>query len=431
MAMYGRYAHHIFPFIDSQDNFYAAQHSDGLICRVINEADGTDHSWGLGPDHARTVNPPLFGWAEIETYKVTADRDRLRLILPALEHYIDWIRRHRSGADTPHHLYWSNGQASGMDNTPRDTDRPQPADGWDSHSATDHAGWIDLSSQMVMAYNDLAYICRELGQKRQSAQYTKQADSIAARINRWLWDDRAGLYFDVDPSGRKTSWITASTFWPMLAGVASPSQCAALVRHLVDPHLFWTPIPVPSLACNQPGYDKMGCYWKGGVWAPVNYMIVEGLKKNGYDSLAVALSTRYLDALARVYDKTHTLWECYSPEIYSPATNASGVNLVEPDFVGWTGLGPISMFLATIIGVELDAPHNLIRWHISAPCRHGVEQLMFHGAPVDLLATPVPHGYQLTMRSAQRITVEVIFGTRTTTFHLVPDKTLTQTVLHT
>ena len=36
MAMFGRYAHHVFPFIESHDNFYARQHEDGMICRVIN-----------------------------------------------------------------------------------------------------------------------------------------------------------------------------------------------------------------------------------------------------------------------------------------------------------------------------------------------------------------------------------------------------------
>jgi len=55
MTMFGRYANNIFPFINSQDNFYAAQHQNGMICRVINESDGSDHEWGLGHNFARTI----------------------------------------------------------------------------------------------------------------------------------------------------------------------------------------------------------------------------------------------------------------------------------------------------------------------------------------------------------------------------------------
>lgn len=84
MTMYGRYANYIFPFIESQDNFYAAQHSDGLICRVINESDGKDHWWGLGPHFARAINPPLFAWAEIETSKISGDKSRFKIVFPVL-----------------------------------------------------------------------------------------------------------------------------------------------------------------------------------------------------------------------------------------------------------------------------------------------------------------------------------------------------------
>jgi len=144
MTMFGRYANNIFPFINSQDNFYAAQHQNGMICRVINESDGSDHEWGLGHNFARTINPPLFAWAEVETYKFTGDKARLSLVLPVLEKYAEWIDKNRTDSKTPHHLYWSNGQASGMDNTARDTGRP--TDG-DVHSAHDPMGWVDMSSQ--------------------------------------------------------------------------------------------------------------------------------------------------------------------------------------------------------------------------------------------------------------------------------------------
>lgn len=428
MAMFGRYAHHIFPFIASQDNFYASQHADGMICRVINENDGSDHWWGMGVDNARAINPPLFSWAEVQTYMATADKSRFALVLEPLEHYVEWIERNRCGGDTPHRLYWSNGQASGMDNTPRDLGRPEPGDGWNCHSAIDHMGWEDLSSQMVMCYNELAYICRELGHKAKAEKYARKAKEIARRINAWMWDDTAGLYRDVTPAGEKTSWITIATFWPLLAGIASEEQGARLVENLKDPGLFWSRNPVPSLALNQPEYDRMGCYWRGGVWAPTNYMVVEGLKRYGYDDLAEEIARRYLEMLTRVYAKTRTLWEVYSPEIDSPATNASGIHLVEPEFVGWTGLGPISMLIETILGIEVDAPAQTIRWRINGPGRQGIRNLTFAGGRVDLVATPTSEGYEAVMKSDRPVKIILSTERGDTTIHLEPAREIRTTI---
>lgn len=427
MTLFGRYAHHIFPFIDSNDNFYASQHPDGMINRVINESDGTDHWWGQGPDNARAINPPLFGWAEVQTYMATGDKSRFALVVEPLKHYAQWLEAHRRGHDTPHQLYWNNGQGA-MDNTPRDNGRPSPEANWDCHSAIDHEGWVDMSSQMVMCFRDLAYICKELGQKRQARLYSVRADSIASRINHWLWDDTSGLYFDVTPAGKKKSDITVATFWPMLAGVASHEQCARLVKNLRDTSLFWRPIPVPSLAANQPQYDRMGCYWRGGVWAPTNYMVVEGLKKNGYRDVAIDITKRYLGALSQVYGSTGTLWETYSPEIYAPATNASGKVLVQRNFVGWTGLGPISMLIETIIGIEMDASQNTISWNLSADCRCGVQNLMFNGGRVSLVATPVAGGYDVKLSSEKALNVAITVGSSTQTLKLEPNSEVFKTI---
>ncbi len=42
MIMFWKYAFHIFPSIESHDNFYVCQEEDGYICREIREADGTN-----------------------------------------------------------------------------------------------------------------------------------------------------------------------------------------------------------------------------------------------------------------------------------------------------------------------------------------------------------------------------------------------------
>lgn len=385
--MFGRYINHIYPFILSHDNFYAVQHEDGMICRVLN-LDGSDHYWGQGPDNARAINPPLYTWAEWENYLVTGDDSRFEKIIPVLEKYGEFIDKNRIGYDTPHKLYWSNGQASGMDNTPRDVGRPEPGDGWDYNSAIDHMGWIDLSSQMVMYYHYLSLMCDRVGEKSKAKKYSSKAENIKKLINQWMWDETSGLYYDVDTQGVRTRWITAATFWPLLAGVSDSIQSNKLVDNLLDPNLFWRRTPVPSLAYGQEYYCDSGRYWQGGTWAPLNYMIVQGLVKNGYEKDALDLTYKYLDAIWRVFLDTGYFWEVYSAEMYIPSTQASGVLMCKKNYMGWTALAPISMMIENVIGLRCDAEHNRIVWNITQQCEHGMKNFHFNGKTIDLMAKP-------------------------------------------
>ncbi|MBQ8721984.1 MAG: alpha,alpha-trehalase, partial [Paludibacteraceae bacterium] len=96
----------------------------------------------------------------------------------------------------------------------------------------------------------------------------------------------------------------------------------------------------------------------------------------------------------KVYETTGTIWELYSPEMPIPATDATGVQTVKPDFVGWSGLIPISMFIENIIGINADAVTNKVVWHSRSEKRHGVEGLRFGDVVTSLV------------RSGNRVSVE-------------------------
>lgn len=377
MTMFGRYAFHIFPFVKSNDNFYAAQHADGMICRVINELDGTDHEWGQGENLARAINPPLFGWSEIETYMFTGDVSRLKKILPTLEKYAKWIEINRTDSKTEHKLYWSNGQASGMDNTARDNDRTLPLKGGGKHSAYDPMGWVDLSSQMVMFYNHLSFICEKTGEQQKSIYYKNLATNKTELINKYMWNDSTGLYHDITPDCVQTPWKTVASFWPMVAQISSKEQAEKLVANILNPSLFWRPLPLPSLAADEKQYDVNGRYWLGSVWAPTSYMVVKGLNIYGYNETASTIAEKFLNSMYQVYLSTGTIWETYSPEMFMPATNATGKYMCQKDFVGWSGLVPISMLIEDIIGIDVNAPENVITWRIQRKDKHGLKKLRF------------------------------------------------------
>ncbi len=365
ILMFARYGNAAFPAIQTLDNFYCRQRANGFIGREIHRSDGLE-TFVDGPKDA--VNPPLFSWAEVESFRLTGDKSRFAMVLPPLEHYVAWLNRDgdpesangtdwqdhgRRAAGSVHHLYWNTPLGSGMDNTPRHGN-----------------GWVDMSCQMVIQYNNLATICDELELPAKAAAYRAEAKSIGERINRWCWNEEDGFYYDVDNDGSQFRVKTAGGFWPMVAGVAGPAQVARLVAHLRNEREFWRPFVFPTLAADDPHYQNDGSYWLGGVWAPTNFVIIKGLERCGQEEFATEATDRYLTAMAKVFQTTGTVWEDYAPEEPLRPGNPAKANLV-----GWTGDGPIALLIENMLGFRSDGVRHRLEWRVTRTDRHGIERL--------------------------------------------------------
>ncbi len=385
MMMFARYGHDVFPAIESLDNFYALQRESGYICREYRESDGRpihfDHGGGLFAETGwrNTINPPLFSWAEVESYRLTGDRTRFAKVLPVLEKYAEWLNRDgdpdaadweangRRSAGTAHELYWNTPLGSGMDNTPRPAEKG--------------AGWVEMSAQMVIMYDHLAIVCEELGETEKAARYRTEARTIGERVNRWCWNEEEGFYFDVLADGTQYRKKTLGGFWPLLAGIPSAERAARLVAHLRDEDEFWRPVVFPTLAADEPEYDGRGGYWRGGVWAPTNVMVIKGLERYGYEELAAKATERYLAAMYAVFEDTGTVYENYAPESFEPGAPSKA------DFVGWSGCGPIQLLIENVMGLRPDGASGELTWHLRRLDRHGVEGLRIEGNQVSVLCS--------------------------------------------
>ena len=98
-------------------------------------------------------------------------------------------------------------------------------------------------------------------------------------------------------------------------------------------------------------------------------MIIKGLENYGFCDLAYNATENLLNGMYRVFKKTATVWENYSPESYDRGNRSKG------EFVGWTGLVPITMLIENIIGIRVNALNNSVTWHINRVDRHGIRNL--------------------------------------------------------
>lgn len=372
---FAKYGHGAFPFIESLDNFYALQRDDGFICREFRKADAQPVMY---PTDRDSVNPPIFAWAELQYARLSGDRARLAIVLPVLQRYADWLEANRSIAVTrdgsQYTLYWNTPFGSGMDNTPETGD-----------------AWVSMSAQMAQMYESLATIATLAEKPQVSADFTARRERIIAAINAVLWDEASGMYFNALADGTLQKQRTIGCFWPLWAG-AVPADRAPRVRAvLLDAKQFNTPVPFATLSQQHEKFDEWGGYWLGASWAPTTHMALAGLARVDARLDAYSAAYRYIDAIGHVYGQTGTIWENYAPRHLS-----FGGSPVEPqpgqpakrEFVGWSGLGPITMLIENVIGLEPDAIANRVTWHLHRTDRVGVQGLQLGKVRLSLVAQP-------------------------------------------
>ena len=408
MVMFWRYGHAAFEAVQSFDNFYCRQHADGFICREIWETGpraGVDHHRKTSP---QAINPPLFSWAEVEHYRVSGDTRRFEKVIPVLEKYVEWLEDNRVRAKAKHGLYWSNGLGSGMDNTPQRG-----------------SAWVGMSAQMVRQYRDLAFIADELGRRDQAKAFHARAEKLADRINRLMWDEEAGIYWNLNNDNSFAKCLTIGCFWPLMAGVPNKQQASRLKDHLMDTDTFYRKIPFATLAATEKKFNPKGGYWRGSSWAPTTYQAIKGLQRYGFEKEAAAATEKYLHGMAHVFEKTGTVWENYAPDFLERG------NRSKRDFVGWSGCGPIALLFENVMGLRADAPNNRIVWRIRRTDRHGVERLRLGDTTLSLACAQRDSATapaSVTLEADRKYEVEIVHPKGTQTISLTPGKRVELTI---
>ena len=356
MCMFGRYGHRAFNFQGTLDNFYARQHIDGYISREIQISDGQE---AFEQYDLSSTGPNILPWAEWEHYLSFGDRTRLAKVFPALVAYAHWFKKHRSWPDG---TYYSSGLGCGMDNQTR------LPEGYDDATDHGHMSWIDTTLQQILSNRVLIKMAHELGRTTDVADLQEEEVELTQFVNTYLWSEEEAFYFDRLRDGSLSGHKSIGAYWALLAGVVAPGQAGRFIEHLRNPREFNRPHRVPTLSADDPGYEReTGDYWRGGVWAPTNYMVLRGLTHAKEDALAHEIALNHLRNVVEVFKKTGTVWENYAPE--SPTQGKPA----KPNFVGWTGLPPIAVLLEYVLGLRPDAARETLLWDIRLLEAHGVD----------------------------------------------------------
>lgn len=225
-----------------------------------------------------TTKPPVHGWcfSRLMDY-FDFDDTELKTVYGWLEKWTSW---------------WLNCSDTDNDGIP---DYPQGCDsGWDNSTLFDLGFYCetpDLPAYLIMQMNTLARISRKLNDEATAISWDKKAKEM---LDRFIAHSYNGERFIPKLSiSHKCQENPTSllSLMPIVLGDLLPKDIfdklvVILKRDFITDNGLATEMPT-SLEYNPDGY------WRGPIWAPSTYLIVDGLRRGGYPQLAKEIAEKY------------------------------------------------------------------------------------------------------------------------------------------
>lgn len=196
---------------------------------------------------------------------------------------------------------------------------------------------VDLNSLLHHLESSIARGCRLTGDAACARDFDARATARAAAIERHFWH-RDGYYADVDiDGGRPRAAVTAAALFPLHAGIASRDRARSTARHvratlLAPGGLLTTPVDT-------------GQQWDApNVWAPLQWIAVDGLRRNGDEALARDIASRFLRNVQAVFARDRKLVEKYDGD--GALAGGGGGEYALQDGFGWTNGVVLELFAA-------------------------------------------------------------------------------------
>lgn len=300
---------------DSIKSIFDTQEKDGFISHMSS------------PDSkSQVTQPPVIAWGLYKLYEKTGRKDWLEENFDGLERYLAWDMENRD--ENHNYLYeWKVNEDEpdnrcdecGMDNSPR----------FDNVKLMDS---IDFSCYMANEARYMEKIATVLGRPDKAEEYARLFRSIKDAVNRLLYDEEDGRYYDREvESGELRKVSAVSSFLPLFAGVCTEESAERLVKDLFDTNTYGTAFGVPTISAQDPAFGED--MWRGPVWINFNYFIICGLRDYGYHTEAGKLLNQTLDEITKWYHKDGVIYEFYDCEqkLSPPQLSRKGPSLKPQD----------------------------------------------------------------------------------------------------
>lgn len=198
---------------------------------------------------------------------------------------------------------------------------------------------VDLNSLLYKYEVDVAYVIKtyfgnrfELDDGTIEVSETWQALAEQRRINvdKYLWNEKAGMYFDYNTKAEvQSTYESATTFWPMWSKLASDGQARRLIKDALPKfEMFGGLVSGTEESRGKIGLDRPNRQWDFPYgWAPQQMLAWDGMLNYGYTDICQRLVYRWLYMIIKAFvDYNGVVVEKYD------VTNAGDSHRVDAEY---------------------------------------------------------------------------------------------------
>lgn len=252
---------------------------------LMSEEGRLPDMWKPGDVQWYATKPPIHGWALskiMDNYEIP--KDRLRIAYQYLSKWTEFwmLHRYSDKQGLPNYLVAGNDS------------------GWDNSTLFDIGPELespDLSAYLVLQLECLGRVANKLGDHDSAVLWYARAAQLRDALFAKSWD---GEHFVARLSKTHVSDPNPTSlleYMPLVLGSELSRDQVDKLSNGLYLH-FLTANGLATERLDSLKYKADG-YWRGPIWAPSTYLIVDGLAKGGRRDLATEIAKRFCDMIAQ------------------------------------------------------------------------------------------------------------------------------------
>lgn len=277
------------------------------------------------------------------------DREYLNLLYKTLENFDNYLWANRDSDGDGCLESWCK-YDTGEDNAERYKDAPDP---WESEIPPEGCEVVPMASIDIMSFSfsareTLADISAIMGRNEWAEKWRNKAQEVKNVIGQYLWNDEKGICLDRDKNHIPMTTITHNSLRAMYWNSLTKYQADRFMKeHLLNPQEFWTKMPLPSVAVNDPLFRNIKTNnWSGQAEALTYQRAIRAFENYGYESHIPYLGSRLMEAIGE---------DCVFVQQYDPLTGIPSVVNHEGKTDGY---GPAMLsvleYISRMYGVHIE-----------------------------------------------------------------------------
>ena len=284
-------------------------------------------AYGTGQKSEDRSQPPVGSAMLVELYRKYRESWIVEMLYPALYEWNTWFLENRMtsggalcwGSNPIPELYgnrWERdgvastfgaAMESGLDNSPMYDDIPVNQETYRMELED-----VGLTGLYIMDCRGLMTLAEILGKKEDLAELERRKDLAEQGLD-GLWCEEKGFYYNRRTDTGEFSYrIGPTNFYALYSDRIPRERITRMIEeHYYNPEEFYGEWMLPSIAKNDPAYEDQD-YWRGRVWAPLNFLVYQAFRKRRLKKECVDLAEKSRHIFLKEWKTHHHVHENYN-----------------------------------------------------------------------------------------------------------------------